>query len=49
MWQRRTMGCPRRIPVKERETTGNFSAGSMARVDALEGGDTPGELLAAIA
>jgi hypothetical protein len=26
-----------------------FSAGSMARVDALEGGETQGELLAAIA
>jgi transposase-like protein len=26
-----------------------FSAGSMARVDAMEGGETPGELLAAIA
>ncbi|HET9725230.1 MAG TPA: IS256 family transposase, partial [Actinomycetota bacterium] len=26
-----------------------FSVGSMARVDALEGGESPGELLAAIA
>jgi hypothetical protein len=26
-----------------------FSVGSMAKVDALEGGETPGELLAAIA
>ncbi|MGH2580154.1 MAG: hypothetical protein ACRDGP_04800 [Actinomycetota bacterium] len=26
-----------------------FSVGSMSRIDALEGGETPGELLAAIA